>query len=43
VRLVASIAGGPRPLAQAWIDAVVNREDEIERRAVLVGEEPAAR
>jgi hypothetical protein len=38
VRLVASTVGGPRPLAQAWIDAVVGREDEIERRAVLVGE-----
>jgi rhamnose utilization protein RhaD (predicted bifunctional aldolase and dehydrogenase) len=38
VRLVASTAGGPRPLAQAWIDAVVSREDEIERRAVLVRE-----
>jgi rhamnose utilization protein RhaD (predicted bifunctional aldolase and dehydrogenase) len=43
VRLVASIAGGPRPLAQASIDAVVNREDEIERRAVLVGDESSAR
>jgi len=39
VRLVAAAAGDPRPLAQAWIDAVVTREDEIERRAVLVGEE----
>ena len=39
VRLVAAAAGDPRPLAQAWIDAVVSREDEIERRAVLVGEE----
>jgi rhamnose utilization protein RhaD (predicted bifunctional aldolase and dehydrogenase) len=38
VRLVASTAGGPRPLAQGLIDAVVSREDEIERRAVLVGE-----
>jgi rhamnose utilization protein RhaD (predicted bifunctional aldolase and dehydrogenase) len=38
VRLVASTAGEPRPLAQAWIDAVVSREDEVERRAVLVGE-----
>jgi rhamnose utilization protein RhaD (predicted bifunctional aldolase and dehydrogenase) len=38
VRLVAATAGEPRPLPQAWIDAVVNREDEIERRAVLVGE-----
>jgi rhamnose utilization protein RhaD (predicted bifunctional aldolase and dehydrogenase) len=43
VRLVASIAGGPRPLAQAFIDAVVNREDEVERRAVLIGEESSAR
>jgi rhamnose utilization protein RhaD (predicted bifunctional aldolase and dehydrogenase) len=42
VRLIASIVGGTRPLAQAWIDAVVSREDEIERRAVLVGEESAA-
>jgi len=37
VRLVASTVGGPRPLAQEWIDAVVSREDEIERRAALVG------
>jgi rhamnose utilization protein RhaD (predicted bifunctional aldolase and dehydrogenase) len=38
VRLVAWTAGGSRPLTQAWIDAVVSREDEIERRAVLVRE-----
>jgi rhamnose utilization protein RhaD (predicted bifunctional aldolase and dehydrogenase) len=38
VRLVASTAGDPRPLAHAWIEAVVSREDEIERRAVLVGD-----
>lgn len=38
VRLVALTAGGARPLAQACIDAVVSREDEVERRAVLVGE-----
>ena len=37
VRLVALAAGDPRPLAQASIDAVVTREDEIERRAVLGG------
>jgi rhamnose utilization protein RhaD (predicted bifunctional aldolase and dehydrogenase) len=41
VRLVASTAGGARPLAQACIDAVVSREDEIQRRAVLVGEDVA--